>query len=83
MPKNTRLAGHTLKAEGKPFVWSQGSGRYVRANAVHGFDTKGGFAMCSCGEVSQTCYSNAERKRWHAIHKQQVREQGADAPEEG
>jgi hypothetical protein len=77
MPKNARLSGHTLRAEGKPFVRSQDSSWHVRANALHGFDTKGGFALCSCGEVSQLLYSDAERKRWHGVHKQTIREEAA------
>ena len=84
MPKNTRLSGHALRAEGKPFVWSSDSRRWMRTNAMYGSDTGDGSAMCSCGTVSQMLHSNAERKRWHAIHKQQVREQAAaDTPEEG
>jgi hypothetical protein len=74
MPKNTRLPGHTLKAEGKPFVWSQYSRRYVRALVVYSREVKEGCGMCSCDEVSQTLHSDAERKRWHAIHKQRIRE---------
>lgn len=84
MPKNTRLSGHTLRSEGKPFVWS--SGRYVRANIALGRDIPEGRALCSCGNASQKLNSDAERKRWHAIHKQQIREQAAslvsDAPKE-
>lgn len=77
MPKNTRLSGHTLRSEGAPFRWSADSGRYVRINALYGPATGDGFALCSCGTVSQMLHSNAERKRWHGLHKQQIREQTA------
>jgi hypothetical protein len=75
MPKNTRLSGHTLRAEGKPFAWS--GGRYVRTNIALGRDIPEGRGLCSCGEASQKVKSDAERKRWHAIHKQAIREQAA------
>lgn len=84
MPKNTRLSGHTLRSEGKPFRWSSDSRRWMRTNALYGADTGDGVAMCSCGAVSQMLHSNAERKRWHVIHKDQVRAQlPADSSEEG
>jgi hypothetical protein len=77
MPKNTRLAGHGLLAEGKPFHWSTEGRRFVRTDSLYGADTGDGFALCSCGLASQMLHSNAERKRWHAIHKQAIREQAA------
>lgn len=70
MPKNTRLVGHTLRSEGKPYWWSFESQRHVRTNVLYGHDNGHGLALCSCGTVSQMLHSNAERKRWHAIHKQ-------------
>jgi CDGSH-type Zn-finger protein len=82
MQKNTRLSGHTLRAEGKPFVWN--SGRYVRSNIVHGREVPEGRALCSCGTASQKLNSDAERKRWHRdVHKRQIREQAASQTEEG
>ena len=77
MSKNTRLAGHALRSEGKPFWWSSQDLRYVRTNALHGADTGDGFALCSCGKASQMLHSNAERKRWHVVHKRTVRGQSA------
>lgn len=79
MPTNTRLPGHTLRSEGKPYVWS--SGRYMRANIALGRDVPEGRALCSCGTASQKLSSDAERKRWHATHKQQIR--AADSSKEG
>ncbi|MET9339247.1 hypothetical protein [Nonomuraea sp. NPDC003804] len=79
MPKNTRLSGHTLRSEGKPFQWSTESRRYVRTNTLYGANTGDGVALCSCGTRSPMLHSNAERKRWHALHKDDVRAQLADS----
>lgn len=76
MPKNTRLSGHTLRAEGKPYGWAVNGGRYVRIEGSQGV------ALCSCGTHSQKLHSDAERKRWHAIHKNQVRAQLASADQQ-
>lgn len=76
MPKNTRLPGHMLRAEGKPFLWSSDIRRWIRANAIRGADSKEGVALCSCGTASQELCSDAERKRWHRdVHKPQMRQE--------
>lgn len=77
MPNTNRLAGHGLRSEGKPFQWSSESRRWVRTNALYGADTGEGMALCSCGTASPMLLSNAERKRWHAAHKQEIRERAA------
>ena len=69
MPKNTRLAGHTLRSEGMPFVWVDwGTGFDWRQ--ASGWTGKG---ICSCGATSDELTSNNARKRWHADHKAQMR----------
>lgn len=57
--RNTRLAGHGLKREGKPCT-AQGG----RAPGPSGR------ALCSGGERSPVLESDGQRKRWHRdIHK--------------
>ncbi|MEV0584070.1 hypothetical protein [Nonomuraea sp. NPDC050310] len=82
MAKSTRLSGHALRSEGKPFSWSSNDQQYVRTNALYGHETGEGYALCSCGEASPWCRSNAERKRWHAIHKRRIQERAASQEEE-
>jgi hypothetical protein len=65
--KNTRVAGHGLHAEGKPFTWSERSGRYVRVYPAY---EKEGQGLCECGEVSAVLTTDAGRKRWHQAHKE-------------
>jgi hypothetical protein len=73
MDTTTRLRGHGLFAEGKPFrVVGDVRGEWI-AVAVG----RTGRGRCSCGERSPILESDAERKRWHREHKQQVREQEA------
>ena len=64
--RNTRVAGHGLKAEGKPFTWSDRDGRYVRVYPAHAREGRG---RCECGEVSPVLESHGARQRWHAAHK--------------
>jgi hypothetical protein len=60
---NTRLAGHTLDSEGAAF---DGRGRRVR-------DSRLGYGVCSCGDMSELLTSNNARKRWHRDHKAEIR----------
>jgi hypothetical protein len=60
MKKNTRLAGHGLRAEGSAWTGSQ-----IRARNGSG----PGMAKCECGEMSGMLPNRAARKRWHAEHK--------------
>lgn len=69
MPKNTRLSGHTLSSEGKPFAWTRNGGRYIRAEGSQGV------GLCSCGAHSKTLDSDNARKRWHVDHKDDIRAQ--------
>lgn len=54
-----RLAGHTLKHEGKVYGYNR--------------PVKHGRALCSCGADSPALDSDAARKRWHREHKANVR----------
>lgn len=75
MPKNTRLSGHTLQSEGSPFEWYDGGegARWVRSS------TASGKARCSCGETSGVLSSTGARKRWHAAHKDEIRQGASNA----
>lgn len=59
--KDTRLSGHGLLYEGRTRGWYRS-------------ETMGpGPAICSCGAESPPLPTTAERKRWHAQHKDAVR----------
>lgn len=77
MPKSTRIPGHGLLSEGKPYWWDSQKSSWERA-----YGTKDGVALCSCGRFSQTLHNDAERKRWMNIHKRQVREQATNQTKE-
>jgi hypothetical protein len=67
----TLVRGHTLRGEGAAFArpregWSSGDRRlYVGTGGP-------GVALCSCGASSDWLQSGAERRRWHAAHKQEM-----------
>ena len=69
--RNTRLAGHGLRSEGD--AYEPGGEEQDAWIKVWGSWT--GVGVCSCGETSPVLASNGQRKRWHAEHKQAVREQ--------
>ena len=65
MPKQVRVRGHTLIAEGKPFTkW--GDRIFPEVGPDDQTNVKGR-AKCSCGIMSDRA-----RIRWHAAHKQGV-----------
>ena len=68
----TRLSGHGLRSEGKPYE-EDGRGGTRRADV---YGEPDGFGLCSCGERSGVLGSDADRKRWHKKHKEQVRSEG-------
>lgn len=80
---STRLAGHSLAAEGRPVVGFDGD--WPDDFACHWwFASPGsrgvyvrrgpeGRALCECGEWSPELPSTAARKRWHREHKDEVR----------
>jgi hypothetical protein len=64
---SNRLSGHSLRSEGKPFVWTKNGGRYVRTEGYQGV------GLCSCGAHSKPLDFDNERKRWHRdVHKPEV-----------
>lgn len=68
MDTSTRLSGHGLLAEGKPFRLNKETGMYERA----AFGREGS-GLCSCGAVGPWQYRDADRRRWHRRHKEEVR----------
>jgi hypothetical protein len=65
---STRLAGHALQHEGKPYKPGE-LNPWLRA-----YGTSSGAGLCECGETSPVLGSDAARKRWHRdVHKPQVR----------
>ena len=70
MDTSTRLSGHGLRAEGKPYE-DDGCGGTRRADV---YGEPDGFGLCSCGERSGVFGSDADRRRWHRdVHKPEVR----------
>ena len=59
--KANRLAGHTLRDEGR-----------VRGGGFLVFVSEG-VGRCSCGATSKVLHSDGARKRWHRQHKDEVR----------
>ncbi|MFE6966988.1 hypothetical protein ACFVAJ_17890 [Agromyces sp. NPDC057679] len=74
MPRNTRVSGHGLAAEG--------AAHDDVGNRTHSGTSGEGRALCSCGELSDILATGGARKRWHADHKQAAAAQ-ADAAREG
>jgi hypothetical protein len=62
--RSTRLAGHGLHHEGKPFERGETS-PWLRV-----YGSKTGVALCECGETSGVSESDAARRRWHRAHKE-------------
>lgn len=70
--RNTRVSGHGLLSEGRPYV---GDGICevdgpMRRNTYDSF----GVGVCSCGWRSETFWTTAERKRAFNQHKAEVTE---------
>lgn len=63
----TLVPGHTLRNEGAPHAVNE------RGQTVRLTEGRYGRGLCSCGELSDLLDSNAQRKRWHARHKSEVR----------
>lgn len=64
---STRLPGHGLLREGKP--WTRVGSDWIEVHSGHH-----GRGRCSCGEASPVLSSDAARKRWHRdAHKPEVR----------
>ena len=58
--KSNRLAGHTLRNEGRVYD-------------PHGYPMCCGPAVCSCGAQSESLHTAAARQRWHREHKATIR----------
>lgn len=69
MDTSTRLKGHGLQSEGKPFE-DDGRGG-TRRTELYGGPV--GFGLCSCSARSDVLGSNYERQVWHRGHKAEVR----------
>lgn len=65
---NTRLSGHTLIAEGRPFT-AEGQ--------LYGAQWRNGHAKCSCGALSEALPSQGKRQKWHREHKESIRAEQA------
>lgn len=64
----TVLHGHKLRGEGAPY---NESGAPVR---IASWSVGGeGRAKCECGDLSEVLPSAAARKRWHRLHKGDIR----------
>ena len=86
MDTSTRLRGHGLLAEGKPFE-DDGRGGVRRADI---YGEPDGFGVCSCGARSGVFGLDADRKWWHReVHKPEIRAawrrslRGGESSEEG
>ncbi len=66
--RRTSLRGHALQSEGKPYAPGETS-PWLR---VYGSST--GVALCECDETSPVLSSNGARQRWHAAHKEEIRD---------
>ena len=76
--RNTRLAGHTLLREGKPHsidgcLNCEAIARHEESTKTVGLRGFLGHGRCSCGDASECLSTDAERKRWHTDHKDEVR----------
>jgi CDGSH-type Zn-finger protein len=69
---STRLAGHALQSEGKPYMLTEEWSGHPDVRA----DGPGGYALCECGTSSGWMTSDGQRKRWHADHKEKIRNGG-------
>ena len=77
MDTSTRLPGHGLLSEGKPYVWRQGDEEDAPSWHRARWELRGvGAGLCSCGTASPKLESDGARKRWHKdVHKPAVRAQ--------
>lgn len=68
---SARVAGHTLRNEGAPFVVDE-TQRVVRVHNSWGGIGGFGRGLCSCGAMSDLLDSAHQRKKWHRAHKGEV-----------
>lgn len=74
MDTSTRLRGHGLLSEGKPYFFRQGDKQDTPSwhRADPDFDGQG-HGVCSCGAASPELETDGQRKRWHKAHKDEIR----------
>lgn len=60
----SRVAGHGLRGEG--------AGHDANGKRIWPPDRALAHGKCECGELSPPVLTNAQRKRWHKWHKQQI-----------
>ena len=66
--RRTALKGHALRSEGKPYArGSDEQEPWIRTGAWSGV------ALCECGETSPVLTTDGARRRWHAGHKEEMR----------
>lgn len=70
--RNTRLAGHALRGEGKACT-AHPTRKYELTHSSRGR------GLCSCGGKSPVLTTNGQRQRWHRDHKQAIRDARAAA----
>lgn len=81
MDTSTRLAGHGLLSEGRPYELRQGDEEGASSwHRTHWRESEG-CGVCSCGAFSGPLPTNGARKRWHRDHKDQIRGEGVAAGE--
>ena len=68
--RRTNLRGHALRGEGMGHKPGDEDEPWV--TIWRGWT---GVGLCECGEVSPVLESNADRKRWHIAHKDEIRAQ--------
>lgn len=67
----TQIPGHGLQAEGKPFIPGKSQDVYNLPGWTRA-EGKLGHGVCSCGASSDELGTDAGRKRWFDVHKNEV-----------
>lgn len=75
MDTSTRLPGHGLLSEGRPYELRQGDEEDAPSWHRTDWRTHEGSGVCSCGAFSGPLPTNGARQRWHKAHKEQVRKE--------
>lgn len=73
--RNTRVAGHGLRKEGRPYCLElcgecrrKGDGTWGDEHGDRSLNAEG-HGLCSCGVPSPHLVSDSQRRKWHADHK--------------
>lgn len=73
---STRLPGHGLLSEGRPYEWRQGDEEDAPSWHRTDWRVTEGCGVCSCGAFSGPLLTNGARRRWYGAHKGKVRSEG-------